>query len=332
MAKAKKSNPYGLKRFPAEWSAALLGGATRATVVALCAIVMAACVFGMKRYVEREVALPKAPPAVSLKNRPAWMTDFLAAQIAASVRPAGLHSTFDHQMLIDRVAMLKANPWIRNVRQVRRVYGKRPGDTLEIDCDYRAPIALVRWQKDYWLVDVDGVKLPEKFAAADVPKIVIGPDGRTNIRIVDGVHRPPPQPGKHWGGEDLVAGLDMIRRLYGLPYADEIVKVDVANFGGRNDYREAQLVLGTKFGSEIRWGAPVGARSFEVRPQQKFEYLRQVYEEFGRCDARQKWIDIRYDKITYPAADAIAPATGTGIGTAAGRPATGGSSRADVMH
>src|SRR5687768_16772682 len=175
MAKAKNSNPYGMKRFPAEWSTALLGGATRLTVVAPCALVMASCVFGMKRYVEREVAFPKAPPAVSLKNRPAWMTDFLAAQIAASVRPAGLHSTFDHQMLVDRVAMLKANPWIRNVRQVRRVYGKRPGDTLEIDCDYRAPIALVRWQKDYWLVDVDGVKLPERFAAADVPKIVIGP-------------------------------------------------------------------------------------------------------------------------------------------------------------
>jgi len=179
----------------------------------------------------------------------------------------------------------------------------------------------VRWQHDYWLVDVDGVKLPERFAATDVPKIAIGRDGHTNIRIVDGVQRPPPQPGKPWGGEDLAAGLEMVRRLYGLPYADEVVKVDVANFGGRNDYREAQLVLGTKYGTEIRWGAPIGARSFEVRPQQKFEYLRQVYEEFGRCDARQKWIDIRNDKITYPAADAI----GTAAGTTAG-------ARADTAH
>jgi hypothetical protein len=312
MAKSKKSNPYGMKRFPPEWSAAIRVAAARATVTLLVAVVLSAGVFGMKRYVEREVALPKAPPAVLLKNRPVWMTDFLAGQIAASVRPAGLHSTFDHQMLVDRVAMLKTNPWIRNVRQVRRVYGKAPGDTLEIDCDYRAPIALVRWQKDYWLVDVEGVKLPERFAAADVPKIAIGRDGHTNIRIVDGVMRPPPQPGKAWGGEDLVAGLDMIRRLYGLPYADEIVKVDVTNFGGRNDYREAQLVLGTKYGSEIRWGAPIGAKSFEVAPKQKFEYLRQVYEEFGRCDAGQKkWIDIRYDKITYPAADAVGPTAGT---------------------
>src|SRR6476646_11072616 len=193
MAKSRKSNPYGMKRLPPELSAAVRGAATRATVTLLVVVVLSAGVFGMKRYVEREVALPKAPPAVVLKNRPVWMTEFLAGQIAASVRPAGLHSTFDHQMLVDRVAMLKTNPWIRNVRQVRRVYGKTPGDTLEIDCDYRAPIALVRWQKDYWLVDMDGVKLPEKFPAADVPKIAIGRDGHTNIRIVDGVQRPPPQ-------------------------------------------------------------------------------------------------------------------------------------------
>jgi hypothetical protein len=305
MAKAKKSSAYGIKRWRGEWSAALQRAATRVACVLLCAAAVVGGVLLMRRYVEREVAFPKAPPTVAIKARPAWMTDFLVGQISASVRPAGLHSTFDHQMLIDRVAMLKTNPWIRNVRQVRRAYGTKPGDTLEVDCDFRASIALVRWQKDYWLVDMDGVKLPEKFAAADVPKIVIGRDGHTNIRIVDGVLRPPPQPGKPWGGEDLAAGLEMVRHLYGLPYADEIVKVNVANFGGRNDYREAQVVLGTKFGTEIRWGAPVGARSFEVRPQQKFQYLRQVYEEFGRCDARQKWIDVRYDKITYPSADAL---------------------------
>src|SRR5687768_12569665 len=194
MAKSRKTSPYGVKTWtiPHEWAVAGRRAAAVVTCVLLCAVALAAGVFGMKRYVDREVALPKAPPVVLLKNRPVWMTDFLAGQIAASVRPAGLHSAFDHQMLVDRVAMLKTNPWIRNVRQVRRAYGRRPADTLEIDCDCRAPIALVRWQKDYWLVDGDGVKLPEKFAAADVPKIVIGQDGRTNIRIVDGVQRPPP--------------------------------------------------------------------------------------------------------------------------------------------
>lgn len=286
---------------------------THASGAALCLLVLAAGVFLLKRYVEREVAFPKKPPAVVLKNRPVWMSDFLATSIAESVRPAGAHSSFDHQMLVDRVAMLKTNPWIKNVRQVRRTYLQRPGDSLEIDCDYRAPIALVKWGKDYWLVDGEGVKLPERFAAADVPKIVIGRDGRTNIRIVEGVQRPPPQAGRNWGGDDLTAGLDMVRRLYGLRFADEIVKVDVANFGGRVDPREAQLVLGTKHAipgttrtTEIRWGRPIGAKDdfIEVSAERKLDYIRRVYEEFGRCDAGQRWMDVCYDEIRIPSVDA----------------------------
>ena len=283
----------------------------------LCLLVLAAGVFLLKRYVDREIAFPKKPPKVVLKQRPVWMSDFLAASIAESVRPAGAHSSFDHQMLVDRVAMLKTNPWIKNVRQVRRGYAQRPGDSLEIDCDYRAPIALVRWGKDYWLVDGEGVKLPERFEAADVPKIVVGRDGHTNIRVVEGVQRPPPQPGRTWGGEDLTAGLEMVKRLYGVNYADEIVKVNVANFGGRVDVREAQLVLGTKHSTEIRWGRPVGAKDdfIEVRADRKFDYIRRVYEEFGRCDARQRWIDVRYDVVRIPSVDTTATAGATRGGT-----------------
>src|SRR5207237_4753326 len=97
----------------------------------------------------------------------------------------------------------------------------------------------------------------------------------------------------------------MVKRLYGLAFADEIVKVNVANFGGRVDLREAQLVLGTKQATEIRWGRPIGSKDdfIEVSAERKLDYIRQVYEEFGRCDARQRWIDVRYDMIRIPSAE-----------------------------
>jgi len=326
MGKSKKSGSSGSYRLAIspELSAWVRRIATRASAVALVLLALAAAVFLLKRYVEREVAFPKKPPAVVLKNRPVWMSEFLAASIAESVRPAGAHSSFDHQMLVDRVAMLKTNPWIKNVRQVRRTYGERPGDSLEIDCDYRAPIALVRWRNDYWLVDGDGVKLPERFAAADVPKIVIGRDGHTNIRVVEGIQRPPPLAGKNWGGDDLAAGLEMVKRLYGLAFADEIVKVNVANFGGRVDLREAQVVLGTKNLTEIRWGRPIGSKDdfIEVNADRKLDYIRQVYEEFGRCDARQKWIDVRYDMIRIPSLDPSGTGPANASATTPGRAPT----------
>ena len=311
MAKSKKAAAYDVRKSTSDrwrqWSPLLRAAGLQGSGAVLAFICVAACVILMRGYVEREVTFPKAPPKVVLKNRPAWMTDFLAGQISMSVRPQGVHSAFDHQMLVDRVAMLKANPWIRTVREVRRAYGARPGDTLEVDCDFRAPIALVKYGRDYWLVDGEGVKLPQRFTAADVPKIVFGRDGHTNIRVVEGVQRPVPQAVRSWGGEDLAAGLEMVKRLYGLPFADEIVKVSVANFGGRVDVREAQVVLGTKYRTEIRWGQPLGSRTefIEVRPEKKFEYLQRVYDEFGRCDARQRWIDIRFDKITYPSAEPL---------------------------
>ena len=109
--------------------------------------------------------------------------------------------------------MLKANPWIREVKQVRRAYRDQPGDTLEVDCEYRAPVALVKWQDYFWLVDGDGVKLPEVFSAADVPRILKGQDKQVNIRVIEGVSHAPPETGAKWAGEDLHAGLELVKLL-----------------------------------------------------------------------------------------------------------------------
>jgi len=272
--------------------------------------VAAACggLYALKNYVEQRLVFPDAPPKVVLVNRPAWMSDFLADQIASLAKPIGTHSTFDRQMLADAARMLESSPWIREVKQVRRAYGDKPGDTIEIDCEYRAPIALVHWKDYFWLVDGEGVKLPEQFTAEQVPRIIQGRDRKMNIRVIEGVDRPPPESGQKWVGDDLAAGLDMVRLLFGRPYAEEIVKVDMENHSGRRDPREAQVVLVTKYNTEIRWGRPANAEDYfiEVSTAQKLEYLKQIYEQFHRVDGHRPWIDIRFDKITYPSADPAA--------------------------
>jgi hypothetical protein len=258
-------------------------------------------IIATKRYVDQRIAVPVGPLNIVLVNKPAWMSDFLAQQISATI-PRANGSTFDRDLLIEAAKTLQANPWVQEVHQVRRVYGARPGDTLEVDCEFRAPIALVQWGEYYWLVDGDGVKLPEQFTASHVPRIVVGRDGRLNIRIITGVHQPPSATGERWQGQDLIAGLGIVKLLYGQPSAEEIVTVNVANFAGRKDAREAQIVLGTRYGTEIRWGLPLDAKDFfaEVPVAQKLEDLTLVKQQYGRVDAGQPWIDIRYDKITYP--------------------------------
>jgi hypothetical protein len=239
-----------------------------------------------------------------LKNRPVWMSDFLAEQIIKSARPAGRIRRFDHQLLVDTVAMLKANPWIRDVKQVRRAYAQQPGDTLEVDCEYRAPVALVKWQDYFWLVDGDGVKLPEVFSAADVPRILKGQDNKVNIRVIEGVAQAPPETGAKWVGNDLHAGLELVKLLFGRPYAEECERVDISNFAGRHNAKAAQLVLVTRYGTTVRWGQPVSSRPddfvVEAPASQKLAFMEAIFNEKHRVDGNYEWVDIRFDLPTVP--------------------------------
>ena len=306
MAKAKKITKVVAVRRPRDPERD--ARVRRVMVHAVCAVVfILVCGTGLfldRRYVEHKIVFAKQPPTVVLKNRPVWMSDFLAEQIIKTARPAGAHSAFDHQLLVNTVAMLRANPWIREVKQVRRAYGRQPGDTLEVDCEYRAPVALVKWQDFFWLVDGDGIKLPEVFSASDVPHILTGQDRRVNIRVIQGVTQPPPETGTKWAGQDLQAGLELVKLLFGRPYAEEIEKVDVSNFGGRQNLRAAQLVLVTRHNTQVRWGQPVTVPPddfvVEAPAAQKLAFMQAIFEEKKRVDGKFEWVDIRFDAPTVP--------------------------------
>jgi len=276
-------------------------------LAAAAALLIAAAV--VVRFVRREVqariTFIDAPPMVMMKDRPLWMSDSLADQICAMAQPTGLHTAFDHDLLVSTAQSLAACPWVREVRQVRRVFGQRPGDTLEIDCDYRAPVALVHWKDYFWLVDGQGVALPEQYTADQVPRILLGRDRHVNIRIIEGVEHAPVEAGHHWPGGDLAAGLDLARLLYGYYFADDAIKVDVSNYQGRLDDTEAQLTLITRYNTQIKWGRPLNALDFfdEVSARQKLDSLARIFQRYGRLDANHPWIDVRFDRVTYPTDD-----------------------------
>src|SRR5581483_2474847 len=157
---------------------------------------------------------PTAPPKLVLLNRPGWMSDHTYDEILKVARPMGTYSAFDHQLLVDTYESLKAIPWVKQVKEVRRAYDQRPGDTLEIDCEFRTPVALVAWGNYYWLVDGEGTKLPEQYNAQQVPRVMKDAAGHTTLRIIDGVAHPPVESGMRWPGADLSAGLDLVKILF----------------------------------------------------------------------------------------------------------------------
>lgn len=267
--------------------------------------ILAGCAVGLyylRHHVERKLAFPAAPPTVLLKDRPVWMSDALAQQITASVQPRVARSAMDHQLLKDVTDLLQRNPWVRQVHHVRRVFSNAPGDTIEIDADYRAPLALVPHKNEYILIDSEGVKLPQRFPIAqNPPRVMFDDAGQLTLRIIEGVGALPPHlDGQKWVGQDLQAGLDMAKLLYGKPFANEIHRINVANFQGRRNPREPQLVLVTQHRSEIRWGEPVKSTFADVSPVIKLDRLAAIQQRYGRVDGTHSWLDIRFDKITYP--------------------------------
>jgi hypothetical protein len=281
------------------------------------------------RYVDRQVATSSEPPVVRLVNRPAWMSDYLAERIAIAARPERSASAFDGSLLKDIYTSITTDgqvaPWVKEVRQIRRTFTQNAGDTIEIDCEYRVPLALVKWtdtqgQESFWLVDTDGTKLPERFLPDQVPQVVLGNDGRVNMRIIDGVASSPAPAGAIWQGDDLRAGLEMVKLLSGQPYADEIIKVDVSNFSARQAPRQPHLTLVTRHNTRVLWGRPMDAPDYfvEAAPARKLQYLKDIYRTYGRVDAAHEWVDLRFDKVLYPTASSSPPATGLNGGSLAG--------------
>jgi len=270
-----------------------------------------ACFRIAELYVGQRLAYSTRPPRAVLVNRPAWMSEFLADEIARCAQPIGLHSAFDHDLLVQTTSLLEANPWVRRVKEVRRVYGQQPGDTIEIDCDYRAPAALVQWGDKYALVDNQGIQLPEAYGASDLSKIMFAPDGSLAVRIIQGVGHAPTEAGRTWPGEDLAAGLEIAKLLSGQVYAEQIRRIDVTNYDGRQDAQAAQIVLLTQYNTQIRWGRGPGAKDafIEVPASVKLNALAAIYRERKRVDAGEPWIDIRFDRVTCPGPTAQAAST-----------------------
>jgi len=325
MARTKKPKPIKLQKpRDLEHTRRVRRLCAHLLLAALAAGGIGAGYYYADRYVQERVAYPSRPLLIVLKNRPPWMNDFLVEQIATIARPIGAHSAFDHRLLVDTSEMLARNPWVRKVYSVRRAYTYKPGDTLEIDCEYRAPVALVKSGLFYWLVDENSVRLSERFTEQDVPSIQFGPDGHTRIRVIEGARQPAPHvPGDKWAGEDLAAGLKMVNYLFGRAYSEDVLRVNVANFNGRVDAKDPQIVLETRYKTQIWWGRPPNENDLdsfiELTTARKLNRLRLICEQYGRVDARQQWVDIRFDTVGLPPLPEASPPANSGHRQPSGR-------------
>ncbi|MEX0887331.1 MAG: hypothetical protein WD009_12925 [Phycisphaeraceae bacterium] len=261
----------------------------------------------LRGYVADRHIEPLTAADIELHDAPAWMTqavrDRLQDFVADHVEPAPL----DPVSLRAAAEALAHDPWVREVRQVRR----RADGRIEVDAAYREPVAVIQGRDGYHLVDADAVRLPGLYLRHQIDALV----EQTGIALITGVaSAPPARPGQAWPGSDVRAALDLVRLLDGEPYLEQIRRFDVASRDARG---RLHLTLHTDAGL-VRWGLPPGQeRAIEPDADVKRRWLAQLYDARGDIDAGGRIVHL-YGATIKVSDPATSPASSEPAGAAQG--------------
>jgi hypothetical protein len=229
-------------------------------------------------YARQRQAAPVTADQVELVDAPAWMNQDIREQVrsvaAAHIDP----DPMDGKSLRRAAEALRDDPWVREVIQVAR----RSGGRVLVSARYRMPVAVIQGRDGYHLVDIQGVCLPGLYTLPQVDRL--------GLVLVTGVSSAPPaNAGEVWPGEDVRAGLALVRLLADEPYVDKIRSFDV---GQRDERGRLRLVLHTADGT-VRWGLPPGQEhAIEPDAQVKLGWLRQLAQRDGALSTGGQIIDI----------------------------------------
>jgi hypothetical protein len=204
--------------------------------------------------------------------------------------------------LAERIGQALSAPDVGWIKSVDRVT-VQPNGVVSVRCQFRHPSAWVRRGRYCYLIDDTGVRLPGQYV----------PDDCTGgaLLVIDGVQQSAPDVGGAWRGADLAAGLRMAVLLAAKPFRSQVTSVIVENYDGRLDRSRPHIELATdRPGSRVWWGRPPEEEfGTEITATQKVTLLQTLYEQYGRIDMGQPYVNIMTwpDRIGVPAPPAPPP-------------------------
>jgi hypothetical protein len=270
-------------------------------IVSACVLValVAGFKYGEHELVEQTAAQGKliATHQVELIDCPAWLGKDVQRDLSWIVAGQVSANPLDANTLNQAAQALAANPWVKFVNQIQRGQS-----SLKVQATYRQPAALVqlpRTRKDhrdylrktdtFYPVDNQGYRLPTNSTGYKDQPFNHKHATRLNLPLVVGVNSAPPVAGKRWEGDDLEAGLALVKLLANRRYTEQIVAFDVA---ARDTRDRIRLQLHTATGL-VRWGLPPGEEvAVEPKTAVKLRWLTFLHMENGSIDVGGKVVDI----------------------------------------
>lgn len=230
-------------------------------------------------YARAHHARPITAEDVVIEDPPAWMPRGLDLEVRRLVAAQVGEDPVDNTTLRAAAGALRDWAWIEpgGVRQIKRLVDGR----VSVDVRFRSPLAVIRMRDGYHLVSDEGVRLPALYTHEQVE--------RMDVPVLVNVSAAPPRHGEAWPGEEVAAGLALVRFLAGEPFMEEVEAIDVS---GRDARGRLRLALRTGDGA-VLWGLPPGReQSIEPDARTKLHRLRRVVTARGSIDAGGKIVHL----------------------------------------
>lgn len=243
--------------------------------------------YGLSQMEQNALALQRGRPVrLDWQDAPKWLDEQTLKQITATIALPESATVLDAGLATRVGERLKDSPWIRTLRQVAVLADGR----VQISADFRQPLTMVERRGMAYLVDDTGVRLPMQWPLAEV--------SREWLVIYGVAATMPREPGEKWAGQDLQAGLKLVRFLYRAadggkaPFFGELRGIDVENFNGYSN--PGLRILTENRQVYIRWGLPPGEEyDLEATASEKLAKLRGLYRKYGDTLLAGGPIDLR---------------------------------------
>ncbi len=280
------------------------------------------------RVVENRVA--QIPVSITLANTPSWLheaitNDILSEAVSLARRDDAMFARFQNPTdtaIFEEIRAtystnlsLRSNAWVKKITRIQRVPVPQHNlQRIEIYAEYRQPVAWLRINDKFVLIDDEFVRLPGDYTDAD--RLATG-GGASFLTITGLVENPPnslPDPGRPFTAPELPAALQLANLLKSQNFARQIDCINLANYHSRLDLLASQIVLETIFRTPdnkprlIYWGRPLGEeRTWEIPSSAKLKALQQIQKIYQRIDANADFVDIRIDQVWIPKPATEAP-------------------------
>jgi len=223
---------------------------------------------------------------IRVTQLPHWVPADLVEQVVTRANLPREVSVLDDELLRDIAEAFALHPWVEQVVSVR----KRFPPAIEVEVEYRRPVAMVESRRGTYPIDKHGVVLPgQDFSVAATRQYPLVTGARST---------PQGAPGTEWG-DPIITDAAAIADALGPHWKKlALLRIECPASPARDDSLDDGVYqIAALGGSRIIWGQPPGSNHpAELDAETKIQRLLEYAQRFGAFgpDHGPFLIDIRH--------------------------------------